>query len=265
VFCDPAQLDQVLLNLALNARDAMTRTGHLAFRTRHCPAALVPAGPEAPAPEGTWIELTVQDDGAGMEPETLGHVFEPFFTTKPRGSGTGLGLATVYGIVTQAQGHVTVESAPGRGSTFRIYLPHRPPPASAAEGGEVGAPAPRGRETILTVEDDPQVRAITARALRGGGYRVLEAASGAEALEVVQELEGPLHLLVTDVVMPGMDGPTLAGEVRRRLPRVRVLYVSGYPDEVISTREALEAGVQLLAKPFTPGALLARVRAVLDG
>ncbi len=267
VFCDPAQLDQVILNLAFNARDAMPGGGHLTLRTRLCDPAVAPAGRDGPLAAGKWIEFTVRDDGAGMAPGVIDHVFEPFFTTKPKGSGTGLGLATVYGIVTQAEGHVSVQSAPGQGTTFRIHLPHGPRLAapSAARAAEVGPTPLRGRETVLAVEDDALVRGVTARALRAGGYEVLEASSGPEALRLVAGLAAPLHLLVTDVIMPGMDGPTLADELRRSLPDLRVLYVSGYPDEVISGRKAAAAGLQILSKPFTPGALLARVRAVLDG
>jgi PAS domain S-box-containing protein len=265
VLCDPAQLDQVILNLAFNARDAMPRGGHLALRTRVIDPAVAPAGREGPLAAGRWIEFTVQDDGAGMAPEVIEHVFEPFFTTKPKGSGTGLGLATVYGIVKAAEGQVGVESAPGRGSTFRIHLPYRPRLAAPAHAAaEPSRTAPQGRETVLAVEDDPLVRGVTARALRAGGYQVLEAGGGPEALALVAGMDAPIHLLVTDVVMPGMDGPRLAEELRRQRPELRVLYVSGYPDEVISGREAHAAGLQLLAKPFTPGALLARVRSVLD-
>jgi PAS domain S-box-containing protein len=263
VLCDPAQLEQVILNLALNARDAMPDGGRLVLRTA---VRNVREGQDRrdgePGP-GRWVELTVQDDGAGMDPEVMAHVFEPFFTTKPKGLGTGLGLATIYGIVTQADGHVFVRSAPGRGTAFSVYLPHRPAEARPAGASPGAARAAGGVETVLAVEDDALVRGVTARALRSAGYRVLEAGSGAEALAVAGA--EPLQLLVTDVVMPGMDGRALADELRRRSPGLRVLFVSGYPDDVIGRRNVLDAGTQLLAKPFTPGALLARVREILDG
>jgi two-component system cell cycle sensor histidine kinase/response regulator CckA len=268
VLCDPAQLDQVILNLALNARDAMPRGGRLSLRTRVLGPEAAPPGDAgdggAPA-DRRWVELLVQDDGAGMLQETIDHVFEPFFTTKAPGKGTGLGLATVYGIVTQAEGHVSVQSALGQGTTFRVLLPYRPSRArGAAPGAELQPAAPPGQETVLAVEDDPLVRSVTVRALRAGGYHVLEAGTGPEAVALVRALEEPINLLVTDVVMPTMDGPALADELRRLRPQLKVLYVSGYPDEVITGREAHAAGMDLLPKPFTPAALLARVRAVLD-
>jgi len=263
VVCDPSQVEQIILNLAMNARDAMPRGGALALRTRNLEVNGAHTDSDGEARAGEWVQLSVQDSGAGMAPEVLAHLFEPFFTTKPKGSGTGLGLATVYGIVSQAGGHMHVQSAPGEGTTLEVCLPRRlevvprPQPILAS-------PAVVGTETVLAVEDDPLVREVTARALRAGGYRVLVAGSGTEALEVAARLQGPLHLLVTDVVMPGMDGRALADEVRRRNPGVRVLYVSGYAHDVISHHGVLDTGVELLPKPFTSGALLARVRAVLD-
>ncbi len=263
VVCDPGQVEQVILNLAVNARDAMPRGGTLALRTRNLLADETHAARDGEARAGEWAQLTVQDSGAGMGPEVLAHLFEPFFTTKPKGSGTGLGLATVYGIVSQADGHLHVRSAVGQGTTVEVCFPRRPEAAQQPRPA-VAAPAAGGTETVLAVEDDPLVREITARALRSGGYRVLVAGSGAEALETADRLQGRLHLLVTDVVMPGLDGRALADELRRRNPEVRVLYVSGYTQDVISHHGVLDSGVELLPKPFTSGALLAKVRAVLD-
>jgi CheY-like chemotaxis protein len=263
VLCDPGQVEQVILNLAMNARDAMPGGGRLVLGTRNLVVDRAAAAGDGQARAGEWVQLTVQDSGAGMAPEVLAHAFEPFFTTKPRGSGTGLGLSTVHGIVSQAGGHVTVRSAPGQGTTFEVRLPRRHEPAQRPRSVPV-VTAVGGTETVLVVEDDPLVREITARALRSGGYRVLVAGGGTEALEVAARLEGALDLLVSDVVMPGMDGRTLADELRRRRTGLRVLFASGYTQDVISHHGVLDAGVELLAKPFTAGALLARVRAVLD-
>jgi len=263
VVCDPGQLEQVILNLAVNSRDAMPRGGALVLRTRNLLVDESHAARDGEARAGEWAQLTVQDNGAGMAPEVLAHLFEPFFTTKPEGSGTGLGLASVHGIVTQAGGHLHVRSAPGQGTSVEVCLPRRLEEPQQSRPA-AAAPAAGGSETVLAVEDDPLVREITARTLRSGGYRVLVAGSGAEALEVAARLHGRLHLLVTDVVMPGLDGRALADELQRRKPGVRVLYVSGYTQDVISHRGILDTGVELLPKPFTSGVLLARVRAILD-
>ncbi len=263
---DPGQLEQVILNLAMNARDAMPRGGRLELATANVVVDEAAAAADGRVRAGQWVRLTVTDSGAGMTPEVQAHLFEPFFTTKPKGSGTGLGLATVYGIVTQAGGFVLVRSAPGQGTSFEVHLP-RAGVAGRAAAPERPAAARRpagGTETVLAVEDEPLVREVTARALRSGGYRVVTAAGGVEALEAAARLGGELGLLVTDVVMPGMDGRALADELRRRHPGLKVLFVSGYTQDVISHHGVLDAGVELLQKPFTPAALLDRVRAILD-
>jgi two-component system, cell cycle sensor histidine kinase and response regulator CckA len=265
VRCDPGQVEQVILNLAMNARDAMPRGGRLGLLTANVEVDEAQAARQPGLRAGRWVRLTVEDSGTGMSPEVRAHLFEPFFTTKAKGSGTGLGLATVHGIVSQAGGVVQVRSVPGQGSTFEVYLPHvegvvqAAPPAAVVVVAAAG-----GHETVLAVEDDPLVREVTARALRAGGYRVTVAANGDDALDAAARLPGELHLLVTDVVMPGMDGRALADELRRLHPGLRVLYVSGYTQDVISHHGVLDAGVELLPKPFTTAALLARVRAVLD-
>jgi len=262
VHADPGQIEQVILNLAVNSRDAMPNGGTLTIQTRN--ETVTHAGESNEPTPGEWVRLVVRDSGVGMVPEVRSHLFEPFFTTKPVGKGTGLGLATVYGIVTQSGGHVSVESEPDRGSTFVVSLPrsHRlPVTAEAAPDAARGG----GSETILVVEDDALVRSVTERILRRAGYRVLSAASGAEALAVVAGHDGPLDLLVTDVIMPGMNGRALVEELRRGLPRLRVLYVSGYTDDVISDPDELDTGASFLPKPFTNATLLARVRAMLDG
>jgi PAS domain S-box-containing protein len=268
VRCDPGQLEQVILNLAVNARDAMPRGGRLALRTANRPVDGALAAREPGLRVGDWACLAVEDTGTGLSPEAQAHLFEPFFTTKAKGSGTGLGLATVHGVVAQAGGFLRVQSVPGQGTTFEVYLPRLEGEAPAPAARPPTAPGRRaagGSELVLAIEDEPLVREITARALRAGGYQVAVASGGAEALEVAARLPGPLRLLVTDVVMPGMDGRTLADELRRRHPALKVLFVSGYTQDVISHRGVLDEGVEFLPKPFTPAALLERVRAVLDG
>jgi PAS domain S-box-containing protein len=258
---DAGQLEQVLLNLAVNARDAMPRGGRLSIRTRNVPGATG----AAPGGRGERVALVVEDSGAGMTPDVKAHLFEPFFTTKAPGEGTGLGLATVYGIVAQADGDVQVESEPGRGARFELRFPRASEPPAA-----IAAPAPPpeaargGGERVLVVEDDAQVRDITVRALRSGGYATVVAENGREALALATEELARVDLVVTDVVMPGLDGRSLADALRRRRPELRVLYVSGYTEDAVVARGVLGTGLGFLPKPFTPAALLARVRAVLD-
>jgi PAS domain S-box-containing protein len=262
VRCDPGQLEQVFLNLALNARDAMPGGGRVAIEARN---ARVPGDPPIapPARPGDWVRVTVKDTGVGMADEVKAHLFEPFFTTKEPGAGTGLGLATVYGAIAQAGGHIHVESAPGRGTTFELCLPRcerpvlTPPPLPAP--GKVG-----GTERILVVEDDPLVRSVTRRTLETAGYQVVVARDGAEALERAGEPGATFELVVTDVVMPGMTGAALARELAARRPGQKVLFVSGYSREVMAERGLEEEAPRLLPKPFTATTLLARVRQVLD-
>ena len=260
---DPGQLEQVILNLAVNARDAMPKGGSLAIETRNVTTAPAQGDLDSDHVPGDWVQLVVRDSGSGMTPEVRAHLFEPFFTTKERGRGTGLGLATVYGIVKQSGGRIQVESEPGRGSTFALSFP-RAPRAQPASSPEARPPAEGGTETILVVEDDVQVRAIIARGLRGAGYRVLLATSGADALDLFEKEPGPVDLVLTDVVMPGLGGRDLVEELSHRRSGLKVLYVSGYTHDVISHHGVLDSGVELLPKPFTTTALLARVRAVLD-
>jgi two-component system, cell cycle sensor histidine kinase and response regulator CckA len=261
VRCDPGQLEQVILNLAVNARDAMPNGGKLTIDTTNAQVdeRLVALHPFMRA--GPYVGLTIGDSGTGMTREAKSHAFEPFFTTKPPGKGTGLGLATVFGIVKQSEGYILVESEPGRGTTFVVYLPRTL---------EVAVPAPsasttkgRGTETVLVVEDDAHVCAVTVRSLRAGGYRVLVAHGGHEALAIA-EREGPLHLLVTDVIMPGISGTDVAAALRRRQADLRVLYVSGYMDEVLTQNGVLDPETELLLKPFSGALLQERVRKILD-
>ncbi len=261
VKCDPAQVEQVILNLAVNARDAMPDGGRLEIETTNLTANVPPPLPELAGVD--WVRLTVRDSGTGMSPEVKTHLFEPFFTTKPRGQGTGLGLATVYGIVKQSGGHIRVESDPARGTTFDVFLPR---------GAETDAPAPdrawagpaRFSGNVLLVEDDAGVREVVARALREGGFQVLDAGGAGDAMELATRAPGPVDVLVTDVVMPGMNGKALAEELRRRRPELKVLFVSGYPDEIIGRHGVLDAGVEFLPKPFTPAALVERVGALMS-
>ena len=264
VRADPAQLQQVVLNLVVNARDAMPRGGKLTIETGNVVLDEAYAAEHTDVAPGPHAMLAISDSGEGMTEEARAHVFEPFFTTKPVGLGTGLGLATVYGIVRQAGGHVWVYSERGRGTTFKIYFPQ----VTATPGQRPGAPPRRGvaggSETILLVEDDARVRDVAARALRGAGYRVLEASSGEAALEAAAGAVPPVGLVVTDVVMPGLSGREVAESLQRRIPRLRVLYVSGYTQNTIVHHGVLDSGIEFLSKPFTPSALLARVREILD-
>jgi PAS domain S-box-containing protein len=266
VYADAAQLEQVIVNLAVNSRDAMPRGGRLAIRTRMRPPPPDPRGlPPALARDGQVV-LMVEDSGEGMDAKTLAHVFEPFFTTKPPGRGTGLGLATVYGIVSQAGGHIGVESERGRGARFTIRLPpaDRPLDAEPVEAA-AGGPGGIGRGTILVVEDEGPVRHLAVRVLRGAGYRVLAAASADEADRMADAHEGVIDLLLTDVVMPERSGPVLADGLTARRTGLRVLFMSGYTDGQLQEHGVLLPGVTLLAKPFTPDQLVRRVRTALDG
>ncbi len=259
VRCDPSQMDQVLFNLAVNARDAMPAGGALCISTTNLPVG--PGMQDLTA--GDWVRLRVQDSGRGMSREEKEHLFEPFFTTKASGKGTGLGLATVYGIVRQAGGHVRVESNSGMGTTFDVLLPRtdpvvaevRLPPRAGSAGGD---------ETVLLVEDDPGVREAAARALRSGGYRVIPAAGAADAILALEAEASPPSMLVTDVIMPDTTGWELANRLRSDHPGLRVLFLSGYAREVIGPHGVQEDSECFLAKPFTSSSLLSRVRQVLD-
>jgi PAS domain S-box-containing protein len=257
---DRGQIEQVVLNLALNARDAMPARGRLSILTSHHGAA---TGAGSGRAGGPWLLLTVSDTGVGMSPEVQAHIFEPFYTTKEVGHGTGLGLATVYGIVTQSGGHIEVSSTPGVGSTFRIYLPA----SAGAVEAEAGAPAavvPGGMETVLLVEEERAVRALMAQMLRRRGYYVLEAGGAEEALALAGRHDGAIHLLATDLVMPGLSGRELARRLSGERQGLRVLFVSGYSDERAVPRESGGAPGAYLQKPFTPVIFARKVRELLD-
>jgi PAS domain S-box-containing protein len=267
IEADAGYLEQVLVNLALNARDAMPDGGVLTVQLDRIEldAHATVSADGGEAIPGPYIRLRVADTGCGMDAETLAHAFEPFFTTKEVGSGTGLGLATVYGIVRQANGFITASSEPGRGSVFTILLPVATPPEDLATAGP-----PRnggrsfGRETVLVVEDEPAVLELARRSLEGVGYHVLDAANGRDGLERLRTADPPVRLIVSDVVMPGMSGPAFAAAARARSPGVRVLFMSGYTNDEIEHRQLLPSGEHFIAKPFTPAALAERVRELLE-
>jgi CheY-like chemotaxis protein len=260
VCADAGQLEQIVVNLAVNARDAMPAGGHLVLETAEvavddeCCARHVGTRP------GPYVRLAVRDTGSGMDADTKAHLFEPFFTTKPQ--GTGLGLATVYGAVSQNGGFIEVDSETGQGTVVRIYLPAVSGAAEATVAGPVAAA--RGLETILLVEDEPLVRELARRALVARGYGVIAHASGRDAIEAAARFAGTIELLVTDVVLPGINGRELATQLALTRPGLRTLFTSGYTDDIIGHHGVLEPGVSFLPKPYTPQALAEKVRSVLD-
>jgi CheY-like chemotaxis protein len=264
VEMDPGQLDQIVMNLAVNARDAMPRGGKLILETDTVAFDAQFASQHYPMTAGKYVLLAVSDTGVGMDHVTLQRIFEPFFTTKEVGKGTGLGLATVYGIVKQAGGSTWVYSEPGRGTTFKIYLP-------SAEAKVGVTPEPREETavsrhegtTILLVEDDEMFSSLTRQMLEEHGYRVLTAKDGQSALETIRG-QNSVKLVLTDVVMRGVSGPEMVSKLNRTHPGIRVIYMSGYTGELIADRDVLESGITLLEKPFTRAALLKAVDAALQ-
>ncbi|MGH9943517.1 MAG: PAS domain S-box protein [Pyrinomonadaceae bacterium] len=272
VMADPGQIEQVIVNLAVNARDAMPGGGRLFIETANVEFdGTEEAAQQFGVSPGRYVRLRVTDTGTGMDAETRARIFEPFFTTKEVGKGTGLGLSTVYGIVKQHGGYITVESAPGRGTTFDLYLPPAEgwpdEEASGVAAASREAPEPlRGTETVLVVEDEPTLRDIARELLELYGYRVLLAPDGRAALSACGQMgEEPVHLVITDVVMPGMSGPELARRLRALRPEMKIIYMSGYTDDAIVRHGVLDAaGVAFLQKPFTPDELARKVRQILD-
>jgi signal transduction histidine kinase len=264
VLADPGQLEQVLVNLAVNARDAMPGGGTLTMDTSNITVDAESIAGGSKAPPGQNVRLRVSDTGTGMPPDVIEHAFEPFFTTKKDGGGTGLGLATVYGILTQADGHIHIYSDPGGGTTFSIMLPATSQPATPKAAEMAYQRTPRG-ETVLVVEDEAALREVTRRILARNGYRVITAASGPEALDIARNHPGEIHLLVTDVVMPHMLGKEVAERMRLIKPETEVLYMSGYARPVLASQGRLEPGMALVEKPFSAADLLAKAGQVLNG
>ncbi|MBI4213699.1 MAG: response regulator [Chloroflexi bacterium] len=265
IRADRSQLEQVIVNLAVNARDAMPGGGKLTIETDDVALHEQQVVQHPGSAAGPYVMLAVTDTGMGMDPETQERIFEPFFTTKEPGKGTGMGLATVYGIVQQSNGHVWVYSEPGRGTTFKIYLPMAEgEPEAPASAPASGAALEPGDETVLLVEDQAGVRALAQEVLQASGYVVLPAKDGDEALRICESHTGPVHLLLTDVVMPGMSGPDLAAALAVQRPDLRVLYMSGYTSEAAHRHGVLEQSGAYLEKPFTPRQLASKVRETLD-
>ena len=265
VKADQSQIEQVIMNLAVNARDAMPVGGKLRIQTANVELDQAYTWNHPGSKVGTYVRLTVTDTGMGMDAATLTHIFEPFFTTKERGKGTGLGLATVYGVVKQSNGYIWVDSAPGKGTSFQIYLPrHVGQPAAEEHIADSGENL-RGSETILLVEDAEPLRKLAQTFLEAAGFRVLSAENGEAALEVARRFGGAFDLLLTDVVMPGINGRVLAEQLMPHQPGMKVLYMSGYTDSFIAGHGVLDPHTHLLHKPFTEEVLIRKVRAVLDG
>jgi two-component system cell cycle sensor histidine kinase/response regulator CckA len=265
VQADPGQIEQVIINLAVNARDSMPQGGRLTIETANIVLDQEYARLHPSVAPGPYVLLAVSDTGMGMSADVLQHAFEPFFTTKEPGQGTGLGLATCYGIVSQHGGSIQLYSEIGRGTSVKVYLPRAQGDAIAAPASHEAHQPPRGTETILLVEDEAAVRALTARMLRRQGYTVLEATNGIEALDLIRRgIGAPIDLLLTDTIMPRMGGYELAENTRQHIPGICVLFMSGYTDNALIQNELFDSKVAFLQKPFTLAILARSVRALLD-
>jgi nitrogen-specific signal transduction histidine kinase len=264
VKTDPGWIEQVIMNLAVNARDAMINGGRLTIETANVELDEAYARGHIAVKPGRYVMLSVSDTGAGMTPEVKQQVFEPFFTTKEKGKGTGLGLSTVYGIVKQSGGNIWVYSEPGQGTTFKIYLPRVDEPLEEFRERVFQEELPQGKETVLVVEDEEAVRQLAVRILKRQGYTVLGVPDGDSALVICEEQKEPIHLILTDVVMPGMSGRQLVDRFSKVRQDFKVLYMSGYTDNAIVQHGVLGEGVNYIQKPFTVDALARKVREVLD-
>ena len=265
VRADASQVEQVIVNLVINARDAMPQGGYLTIETTNVELDERYARQHPGVQPGSYAMLAISDTGSGMDEETLAHIFEPFFTTKAKGQGTGLGLSTAYGIVKQSGGTVSVYSVPGLGTTFKVYLPRiLEAPKAIATAEEEPAAVNSESGTILVVEDEPALRAFVREVLQRNRYTVIEAPDGAEALRLGTQHAEPIHMLISDVVMPRMSGRELADRLTAIYPGLKVVYMSGFTDDAIVRHGVLEKGIQFLQKPFTPEALLRKVREVLS-
>jgi two-component system cell cycle sensor histidine kinase/response regulator CckA len=264
VKADPGQIEQIIMNLAVNARDAMPEGGKLVIETSNAELDDRYALQHPPFSPGRYVLLAITDTGIGMSAETKTHIFEPFFTTKEVGKGTGLGLSTVYGVVKQSGGYIWVYSELGHGSVFKIYLPRVDQSVQQSRPSELAPELYHGTETVLLVEDEESVRTLTRSLLEEGGYTVIEASNGAQALEIVGRLSGPIHLLLTDVVMPGMNGRVLAKKMIEAQPKMKVIYISGYTGSFSSHGELFDAAATLVQKPFSRATLLRKLREALD-
>jgi CheY-like chemotaxis protein len=269
VVADPGQLEQVLVNLVVNARDAMEQGGRISIETRNVDLDEHYSSEHSPVIPGRYVMLAVGDTGVGMSKDTKEHAFDPIFTTKEAGKGTGLGLATVYGVVKQSGGYVWIYSEPGEGTTVKLYFPEVSAAAafnssSSDQTITVAKAGKRGSETILLVEDEEAVRGLTSRILQKQGYRVLAAQHGREAMDIATKEEGIIHLVLTDIVMPGMNGRGLVERLSGIRPTIKSLYMSGYTDDDIVRRGFVEPSKSFLQKPFTSDGLLQTVRKVLD-
>lgn len=262
-FVDPNQVNQVLMNLAVNARDAMPKGGKLRIRTENIQLNKGDIRKRKPQPTGPYIQLTVTDTGMGMDPQTQKRIFEPFFTTKEAGKGTGLGLATVYGIIKQSNGFVWVESEQNHGTTFKIQFPRVDQPSTPVKPEGIST-FPSGTETILLVEDEEQVRRAAIEVLTVLGYQVFEASNGTQAIQLAKLYKETIHLLLTDVVMPKMNGKEMAEQIKALHPESAVLYMSGYNDDIIANHGILDGNLHFLGKPFSPSTLAHKVREVLE-
>jgi two-component system cell cycle sensor histidine kinase/response regulator CckA len=264
---DVGSLEQVIMNLIVNARDALGGGGSIHLETANVELTAADCRTRPETAPGPYVVLGVTDSGAGMTADVLARIFEPFYTTKPPGQGTGLGLAMCHGIVKQAGGNIAVYSEPGGGSTFQVYLPRGSGSGRGATSTSPSAGGPTavtGHETLLFVEDERMILRVASEALSSFGYRVLTATDGVQALQLVGRATEPIHLLVTDVIMPNMGGRELAARLQAQRPEMRVLFTSGYPEDAIAVHGVLEEGINFLEKPYTPTALAARVREVLD-